>query len=410
MRAKSGFAIALLTVMGQWLPLLAQPLPSQAAMPPQATKCQASQPNLLVVAGGGSPESNEISLEKNVLFFQRSLQVLGFDPAIARFFFANGKDGRATVRYLDSRGQERYKVPQIPHLNGAATLNNVQTTLQQLAKANSNQPSFFYFTGHGYHYQNNYENNFFILWNNEILTVQRYASLLDQFPTQAPVVTMMPQCYSGGFANLIYVGGNPKNAIAPHHRCGFFATIKTRPSVGCTPEVNEADYIDYSSSFFSGLTGRKRSGEPITKPDYNSDGRVSYAEAHAFAKIDSKTIDIPVSTSEIWLERQISAQQRQHILSQPLDGLLRHASPERSQVVKTLAKQFHIDLRKSFNDNRQQNRLTFDSEELAALYQRLAREIVTVGAEKILRTSNNPDQMALLNRLQRCEAGSIGQI
>ena len=50
-----------------------------------AKTCQsASQTtDFLVIAGGGNPESNEIALEKNVLYFQRSLKALGYNPANA---------------------------------------------------------------------------------------------------------------------------------------------------------------------------------------------------------------------------------------------------------------------------------------------------------------------------------------
>ncbi|NJN20892.1 MAG: hypothetical protein HC812_06460 [Leptolyngbya sp. RL_3_1] len=95
---------------------------------------------------------------------------------------------------------------------------------------------------------------------------------------------MMAQCFSGAFANLIYEGGDPEGPVALQTRCGFFATVETRPSVGCTPLVNEADYEDYSSSFFAGLSGRDRVGNPAPSADYDQDGQVTYAEAHAFTK------------------------------------------------------------------------------------------------------------------------------
>jgi len=381
------------------------PTPTRAA-DAIAPTCQKATPNFLVVAGGGRREMNEISLEKNVLFFQRTLKVLGFNPAIATIFFANGNDGQATVRYVDARGIDRYKVPQIPNLKGAATLRNVETWLRQQGTKKTTSPNFFYFTGHGFHYEENYENNFFALWGDQEFTVRRYTALLDQLPTQTPVVTVMAQCYSGGFANLIYRGGNPRNVVASHNRCGFFATVKTRPSVGCTPEVDEADYVDYSSSFFSGLSGRKRTGEPITRPDYNQDGQVSYAEAHAFAKIDSETIDVPISTSESWLQQQVSPQQREQIWGQPIQGLLKTASPERSQVVTRLAKRLRLDLARSWATVKQMRQVV-DSEIEEALYLRLEQEILVIGAEQAIRKSNQADRLTILNRLQKCESASL---
>ena len=60
--------------------------------------------NFLVLGGGFEREHNEIALEKNVLYFQRTLGVFGVDPATATLYFANGNDGKKTVRYLDEDG------------------------------------------------------------------------------------------------------------------------------------------------------------------------------------------------------------------------------------------------------------------------------------------------------------------
>jgi hypothetical protein len=103
-----------------------------------------------------------------------------------------------------------------------------------------------------------------------------------------------------------------------HDRCGFFATVKERPSVGCTPEVNEADYRDYSSSFFAGLSGISRTGQRVDSADYDQDDRISFREAHAFAKIDEKASDIPVSTVEVWLQENLSNRDRAIPLSRPI--------------------------------------------------------------------------------------------
>ena len=84
-------------------------------------------PYFLLVAGGGAPAYNEIALEKNVLYFQRTLNVLGFEPDSASIFFANGNDGQATVRYLDEQGNQQFKAPEIPNLLGASTLSNFQS-------------------------------------------------------------------------------------------------------------------------------------------------------------------------------------------------------------------------------------------------------------------------------------------
>ncbi|MEM9806492.1 MAG: Caspase domain-containing protein, partial [Cyanobacteria bacterium P01_D01_bin.56] len=195
----------------------------------------------LVLAGGGAPSYNEIALEKNVRYFQRTLGALGIDFTSTQQYFANGNDGESTVRYLNLLGQEQFKPPEIENLDGPATVNNAQQWFQDLADKSSPCPAFFYFTGHGAYNRQNPDNNAMILWEEELVSVQQMTDWLDQLPPEQPFVTMMAQCFSGSFANLIYEQGNPENPVALQTRCGFFATVAERPSVGCTPAVNEAD-------------------------------------------------------------------------------------------------------------------------------------------------------------------------
>ncbi|MCG8368044.1 MAG: Caspase domain-containing protein [Pseudanabaenales cyanobacterium] len=369
-------------------------------------------PYFLLVAGGGASAYNEIALEKNVLYFQRTLAALGFEPDLASIFFANGNDGRATVRYINEQGEEQFKAPEIPNLLGAASLSNVQNWFQQAADQPlsnpRNCPVFFYFTGHGAFNQQDKDNNALILWNETFLSVRQLANLLDQLPTQQPVVTMMAQCYSGSFANLIYAGGDPSQALALQTRCGFFATVSSRPSVGCTPAVNEADYKDYSSSFFAGLSGRDRLGESVPSTDYNQDGQISYAEAHAFAKVDERTSDWPISTSEAWLQSQASEVDRLKILRQPITELIAIARPEQKIVVNSIAHILQFNLEKAFREN-QRTLLgppQMEEEIQEAYLMRLQMELINIGMEHQLRQSKDTAAIAALNRLLHCEAGS----
>lgn len=368
---------------------------SLAQTPPPETR-------FLVVAGGGAPSYNEIALEKNVLYFQRTLQVLGFNPAIASIFFANGNDGRATIRYLDGQGQERFKAPQIPHLQGASTITNVTNWLRQNATQGAGRSLFFYFTGHGRKNRSNLDNNAMILWNEELLSVQRFSSLLDQSPQVQPVVAVMVQCYSGSFANLIYQGGNPNRPLAAQNRCGFFATLRHLPSVGCTPEVNEADYEDYSSSFFAGLSGRTRTGQVAASADYDRNGKVSYREAHAFVKVDSVTTDLPISTLEAWMERETAPVNTQTFLQQPINTLLPGARPERRHVIQTLSAELGFSPQRSFAAQKRRPA----NEHQATLQERLRMELLHVARENLIRRTGTPTQLSTLNRLLDCEGGS----
>ena len=380
---------------------------SSMARPAVVPTCEATTPNFLprflVMAGGGAPSYNEIALEKNVRYFQRTLATMGFDPATASIYFANGTDGQATVRYMNGT-QQQFQPPDIPHLAGASTLSNFQSWMQRASGS-----VFFYFTGHGHRNPADLNNNAMILWGEDLLSVQQFTTALDQLPATTPVVTMMSQCYSGSFANLIYEGGNPKNPVSLRTRCGFFATVKTRPSVGCTPEVNEADYRDYSSSFFAGLSGRDRTGKAVASADYNHDGRLSYAEAHAFAKVDEQSTDLPVSTLEVWLQEQ-SVTVQQQILSQPIAAILPHARPEQKYVVETLMQQLGLDPRQSYRKNvmtlTAKPSESNQAENNQAYLTRLGMELVNISMEQRLRAQGNSHKIAVIDRLVNCEGGS----
>ncbi|MBD1912786.1 Caspase domain-containing protein [Leptolyngbya sp. FACHB-16] len=369
--------------------------------------CQAaSSTDFLVAGGGGAPSYNEIALEKNVLYFQRTLQAMGFNPSAAEVYFANGTNGQATIRYMDEQGQIQFKVPDIPNLTGASTFNNLRSWVAERAEAGSTRPIFFYFTGHGLRNEQDLNNNAIALWGNQQVSVQQLAQVFDTLPPETPVVAMMAQCYSGSFANLMYEGGKPFNRVASQNRCGFFATIRTLPSVGCTPEVNEADYEDYSSSFFAGLSGISRTGERVSSADYNRDGHVVYAEAHAFAKVDEETTDLPISTSEVWLQEQAAIATQDAILNQPMQATLETARPEQRYVVEALAQSFGFDLNRSFIENQTdlQSRVAMGEVPLTYL-ERIRMELINIGMEAQVRTSGDEEAIAILDRLLNCENG-----
>ncbi|MEO1622039.1 MAG: Caspase domain-containing protein [Cyanobacteria bacterium J06632_3] len=357
-------------------------------------------------AGGGAPSYNEIALEKNVLYFQRALNERGYSPELAHLFFANGNDGQATVRYLDENNEQQFKSPEIPELDGAATYENMLGWFQSVAQTDKNCPSFFYFTGHGAYNRENEDNNWLILWEEAFVSVQDMAKWLEPLPADQPFVTMMAQCYSGAFANLIYEDGDPSRPVALQTRCGFFATVASRPSVGCTPAVNEADYKDYSSSFFAGLTGRDRIGNTVSSADYDQDEQISYAEAHAFAKVDEATTDWPISTVEAWLQRQATESQATTFFNTPIEELHLIARPEQQYVLASLAEKIGFDLDISYADNYLKAHPPEQNTVKEAYYKRLEMELINVGMESAIRDSGSQEQLSALEKILGCEAST----
>ena len=313
-----------------------------------ALAVQAGPWEFFTVGGGYSEDSNQVSLEKNVIFLQRLLTAMGHNKAPHHLLFSDGNAGGRDLHFLPAQAQ-------VPHINdtlslvlgygdtlsysyrshefktnGAASVANVEAWF---ADANfANDRLLFYFTGHGGEGTKKRPGNTCMhLWNDEDLRVAKFAKLLDGLPPDKEVVVVMVQCYSGGFANILFKEGNPDKGLAEQVRAGFFATVPTHYAAGCTPEIDEESYQDYSSSFFAALWGQDRTGKPVKKPDYDGDGHVSFAEAHAYTIIHSRTIDAPVKTSDLFL--------RTYSKLAPLDDLLSHADSAERAILTALSEQ-----------------------------------------------------------------------
>jgi hypothetical protein len=128
-----------------------------------------------------------------------------------------------------------------------------------------------------------------------------FSSWLDDLPSGVSVISIMTQCYCGGFSDTIFRAGDPEQGFPDNLRTGFFAQRHDLPAAGCRPEIDNDE--EYSSFFWGAFIGRSRTGKPVGNVDCNSDKRISFAEAHAYAVLASETIDIPLCASEALLRR-----------------------------------------------------------------------------------------------------------
>src|SRR5262249_49160144 len=92
-----------------------------------------------------------------------------------------------------------------------------------------------YVTDHGTRNEQNTANNRITLWGkDEWLSVRELAELIGKLDPRVRVVTLMSQCYSGAFANLIDV--HPADGVPSGGVCGFYSSTPERPAYGCYPE------------------------------------------------------------------------------------------------------------------------------------------------------------------------------
>ena len=281
--------------------------------------------NLLVFGGGYSPSGNQVSLESNVKYFRRIRSNMGLGEAAMKTYFADGKSKDRDLQFFDpsfripeanqimaellgsSRGiANQYRNNDL-QADDSSSLGALDKWVSMRAKQGGEQTNLIYFTGHGGKADKKTPHNTTAyLWNNSRLKVSELVRKLDKLPKEQPCIFVMVQCYSGGFANIIFKEGNPKKGLSEYPRAGFFATVKDRVAAGCTPDIREKNYHEYSTRFWEGLCGESRVGKKTKQPDLNQDGQTSLAEAHAYVILRSETIDIPIKTSDVFL-RHFSA-------------------------------------------------------------------------------------------------------
>lgn len=370
------FRLSLLSIVSITLPSCAQ---SQVE-PPQAAKGGASKSasrslRTLIVSGGPDAESNQYAIESNARYVEK-LTATGQSQ---RILFADGSRNSRTIStyeqpdYFDEirvsmmrefvvlawllgHSPPTYttvmKAPTLKRLDGASNPKTILSEVDNFAKsAKTGERGLLYFTGHGsegtkggvfgFLGTQDFDNTRYNGWGGD-LSVQELATPLQNWPADVPLTLVMVQCHSGGFANLIWQGGDSKNAVWPRDFCGFFAATAERMSSGCTSEVDERDYHDFTTHFFAALSGVSRDGRIITGADFDHNGAVSGLEAFAYTNLYDNSIDVPICTSDLYLRRIFSAPNEKDWLQTPYSTLLKNANPWQKAILNGLSRELGL--------------------------------------------------------------------
>jgi hypothetical protein len=324
-----------------------------------------AEDHLLVVGGGPSPQTNQISIEQNVLFLRdmlRSIDRSDLQPAV---FFAAGDTGLPDVclqsgeslpeafRLLasilgDSKNiQLTYRCHDVGPVDGPADRQTILDAIKAQAKSlQAGDRLILYVTGHGGK-GDPLSNGYIHTWNDGELRVRELAQALDALDPKVDVLLVMVQCYSGTFANLIFEAGDAKKGVSRHRRAGFFATVDSRPAAGCTPDTKVENYRDYSTSFFAALGGKDRVGQPVEGVDLDGDHRITFAEAHAYTVVNASTIDVCYRTSDRFLEEHGRLDNKdERLLSTdiPLEDLRLKTDAVGGHMLQSLADELQLDI------------------------------------------------------------------
>ncbi len=356
-------------------------------------------PPLRVLMLGGGPDlsHNQTAIESNVRYVDRLLP-----KAEKRVLFYDGKPQSKDVLCEDGSGRQYYRSPHLPRLDGPDSLPAIKAEFQTLASGPASAPVLIYATGHGSPGGETLDNNDYDLWNGGTLSVRTLAGQIKTLPESAPVTLVMVECFSGSFGNLLFENGDPKAPLIHRDLCGFFASISARPAAGCTPEINEADYRDFTGYFFEALSGKSRLGLPVTGADYNHDGKVGMDEAFAYTLIHDNSIDTPVCTSDVFLRRFVPDEGFSFVET-PWADLTAWATPAQRTALNALS----ADLHEQGESRLQSTYALFknfkvDAEDLPSVHvlrlMRLAKSVVL--AHRLL-TSEMPADQPIRIRYQR---------
>lgn len=302
-------------------------------------------PKLRVVIFGGGPtrESNQVAIENNVKWMTSIL------PEWATNFvmFGDGTTTEPTVQisplrtkghvalsYLFGDGPTdvendtpiAYRKSSLTRVDAPSKRSSIATEFDTMGTAKGNTPVFLYFTGHGSRGATGFDTNRYDLWQEPGITPAELVAELRKLPKSTPVTLLMVQCFSGAFANVIFDDADVTKELLDRKVCGFFAATPDRVAAGCTPELNEAEYRDFSSTFLAALTGKDRVGRSVMMPDYNKNGWVGFEEAYLYSLIEDPSIDVPVVTSDAFLRKFIPVEDDTEVVSTPWADVLKWAS------------------------------------------------------------------------------------
>jgi hypothetical protein len=320
----------------------------------------------LTIGGGYAPSGNQASLERNVLYFQRVLREQQLDASPHAIFFADGKSSERDLQVIDRESVPKanrlmaeffgdsedlglsYRDHQVPEVRGSTRPENLRQWFSEVgSRIQGGDRLIIYVTAHGNQSSDRRDpyNTTIATWNNTSLPMKELVRLLDGLDREVQVIAIMVQCHAGGFSRFMFNEGDPDKGLSAQRRIGFFATVHDRSAAGCTAEIDEASYVEYSTYFWAALSGRDRAGRPVDPPDYDGDGSVTFEEAHAYVILNADTIDLPMKTSGEYLTVHSKFGDGDSELltnDEPYESVLELATPVQQAMLEGLSSQLDL--------------------------------------------------------------------
>ncbi len=162
-------------------------------------------------------------------------------------------------------------------------------------------------TDHGTRGKDEPGNTRITLWGKDAsLTMRELDAWLAELEPGVRVVTVMSQCYSGGFARM----GAAADGLPSGRVCGYFASTEDRPAYGCYAENRGALNVGHAVRFIEAL-----------------DATGDLVASHERTLILDRTPDVPLRSSDVAVQRwlEAAAAREGRTLQQFADELLAQA-------------------------------------------------------------------------------------
>jgi thiol-disulfide isomerase/thioredoxin len=285
---------------------------------PRATETAASVPaapaaldparyHVLMLSGGGGPSINYSSHLVHLARLRELLVASGVSPAQISVLSSDGADPAPDLAQRDAPPEADFWLLQSTRVGQRldTPMELVSSTIPGVTLAPATKSSvgrwfdaegrrlragdvlLLYVTDHGTRQSNDPLDNRITLWGKDAgLSVRELSAALGALDPQVRVVTLMSQCFSGGFGRVAWSraqDGEPAGNV-----CGYFSSTADRPAYGCFAENRGKDAVGHSFHFTQALA---------------ESGRL--ALAHAAVLTTDRSPDVPLRTSDLYLEEML---------------------------------------------------------------------------------------------------------
>ncbi|MDX2020701.1 MAG: redoxin domain-containing protein [Deltaproteobacteria bacterium] len=273
------------------------------AAPPLPAGVDPKHVHVLMVSGGGTPNQNFRSHLSHLKQFLALVDKANVPRDHISVLAGDGADPAPDLAVLDATAEEGLWLLDRTQLQEllAPSLDLINSTLpgitlqpatqgqltQWFQKARRKIPPgdtlLVFVTDHGNNDTKDPWQSQITLWGARAgISARQLRVLLEGFDPRVRVVTLMSQCFSGGFANLYQTHG--KQGLPGGNVCGYFSSTADRPAYGCFPENVGQDAVGHAFRFFESLQA----------------GR-NFAKAHTDTLVNDDSPDVPLRTSDVFL-------------------------------------------------------------------------------------------------------------